>query len=85
MKTEQKLIELVTELNSDYYSATHDDELNPYEYYTNGYVDVILFFNECVFSSEEDLYDDEKTFKEIVLGNVNKILTKLEKYKNEIK
>ncbi len=51
--------ELVSILNERYYETSQDDSVVPFSFSTNGYSEVITFFEYPIWSSECDGYEDE--------------------------
>lgn len=52
-------VQVVAELNDRYYWLQEDDSITPFSFITNGYVDVILFMEYPLWSSECEGYDYE--------------------------
>jgi len=53
-------MELVLELNTDYYEATGDDEESPFDFRTNGFACHITFYGSVVWDSEITILGDQK-------------------------
>jgi hypothetical protein len=52
-------LQIVCELNDQYYWLKEDDSISPFSFISNGITDVILFMEYPLWSSEADGYDYE--------------------------
>ena len=53
-------MELVLELNTDYYEATKDVEESPFEFRTNSFASHITFYESVVWDSENTILGDQE-------------------------
>ena len=67
MKIDEKLLDIVEDLNSDAFANVLDDKsihpfdgISPFEFSSSVFATVVLFFGLCVWSTEEDKeWDDD--------------------------
>ena len=50
---DDKIIEIITGLNNKFYEAT-GEELPPFTFYTDGFSQVVLWYEEVLWNSEDD-------------------------------
>jgi len=67
------LIDVVSDLNQDFYEKSHDDEMFPFEYSGNGPVVIIDFMGQRVWNTEDDSFWDEND-KEMNADEIKKII-----------
>ena len=68
MKIDEKLLDIVEDLNADAYANVLADknmkpfdDVSPFEFHSTGFATVVLFFGICVWSTEEDSeWDDDQ-------------------------
>jgi len=73
-------IQLVTDLNAEFYEKTDNTEWYPFEFDTNGTEYRIMFLGTPMFSSAAECLETMmgKTLRDVVLSEMNKVMKDLD-------
>jgi len=63
----QKVIQLVSDLNEEFYDITKNTEWTPFDFNTNGMDYMVIFMGISVFSSSSDVIAMDQTLKDIIM------------------
>jgi hypothetical protein len=76
----QNAIQLVTDLNNEFYEETENDEWYPFEFDTDGTEYRIMFLGTPLFSSAADYVDTRagKTLRDVILKEMDKVMKDLD-------
>ena len=71
-------IELVTDLNGEFYERSLNEEWSPFSLETDGVEFAILFCGWPVFQSGSDVLDENETMHHHIMTQVNDLIDNLE-------
>jgi len=78
----KEVIQLVTDLNSEFYEKTHNAEWIPFDFNTDGTEYRIMFLGSSVFSSASDSLNKEKnqTLENFVRIKVSEMMDEIDTF-----